>query len=133
MIDTQNNSALPEKLHRDWSFHADEPNLLMLTEGTKDIPEARFGFNVLIIDLGKGTRLHMPFSWRVYLLPDLRQIVTDAGLKLLGVYGDDPKIVDWKRWKRGEPMPYSIEGFTENAAKRILLCQAPPAKETTHE
>jgi hypothetical protein len=53
-------------------------------------------------------------------------MVSDAGMKLLGVYGDDPKMVDWKSWKKGAPEPYSMKGFTENAAKRILLCQKLP-------
>jgi hypothetical protein len=38
--------------------------------------------------------------------------------------GDDPARVDWDAFERGEPYPYSTDGFTEQAAKRIVLCQA---------
>jgi len=123
LIDTQNYTTLPEKLTKDWYFHSQDKDLLFLTEGTKDVLSARFGFTVLAIDVRSGKRYKMPFSWRLYLLPELKRIVSDAGLKLVGIYGDDPKVVDWKSWKRGEPTPYSTKGFTENAAKRILLCQ----------
>jgi SAM-dependent methyltransferase len=124
LIDTQNYSSLGGELQQGWSFHDDDPNLLILTEGTRETLQARFGFNVLAIDLATGKRVEMPFSWRLYLLPELLHMVGDAGLTLLGVYGDDPAKVDWKSWRRGEPDPYSIDGFTEKAAKRILLCRA---------
>lgn len=123
LIDTQNYSSLGGELKQGWSFHEDDPNLLLLTEGTRDALRARFGFNVLAIDLATGKRHLMPFSWRLYLLPELVHVVADAGLTLLGIYGDDPAKVDWKSWRRGEPEPYSTDGFTEKAAKRILLCQ----------
>ena len=124
LIDTQNYTALPEKLTQGWSFHPDQQDLLLLTEGTKDVLRGRFGFDVLALDLATGKRHKMQFSWRLYLLPELKRLLADAGLTLLAVYGDDPEFVDWKKWRRGEPDPYSPEGFTAKAAKRILLCQA---------
>ncbi len=123
LIDTQNYATLPEKLENGWDFHHKDKNLLLLTEGTKDALKARFGFNVAAIDLATGKRHKMPFSWRLYLLPELKRLVKDAGLKLVGIYGDDPRIADWKNWKDGEPYPYCVDGFTEKAGKRILLCQ----------
>lgn len=123
LIDTQNYSSLGGELKQGWAFQDEDPNLLMLTDGTRDALRARFGFNVLAIDLATGKRHLMPFSWRLYLLPELLHMVADAGLTLLGIYGDDPAKVDWKSWRRGEPEPYSTDGFTEKAAKRILLCQ----------
>jgi len=72
--------------------------------------------------LPTGERRHLPFSWRLYLTPELRRIVADAGLELLGIYGDDPKIADWKSWRRGEPYPYSTAAFTDECAVRTLLC-----------
>jgi hypothetical protein len=124
LIETQNYTGLPDKLERGWSFHEGDGNLLFLTEGTKDVRRARFGFDVLAIDLTTGRRHRMPYSWRLYLLPELEDLVARAGLHLLGVYGDDPAVVDWKAWHRGEPSPYAPEGFTDKAAKRILLCEA---------
>jgi len=124
LIDTQNYTGLPERLERGWSFKEGNENLLFLTEGTKDVRRGRFGFDVLAVDLATGKRHRMPYSWRLYLLPELEKLVTDAGMRLLGVYGDDPAHVDWKSWRRGEPDPYSPEGFTDKAAKRILLCEA---------
>jgi ABC-2 type transport system ATP-binding protein len=59
-----------------------------------------------------------------HLIRKIVRELNDEGLTLPGIYGDDPKIVDWKNWQRGEPEPYSFEGFAEDAAKRILLCQA---------
>jgi SAM-dependent methyltransferase len=123
LIDTQNYTSLGGELGQGWSFRHDDPDLLMLTEDTRDALRARFGFNVLAIDVATGTRHLMPFSWRLYLLPELVHMVAEAGLTLLGIYGDDPAKVDWKSWRRGEPEPYSTDGFTEKAAKRILLCQ----------
>jgi len=124
LIDTQNYTGLPAELSQGWSFHHEQKDLLFLTQGTKDVPRARFGFDVLAIDLATGKRHKMPFSWRLYLLPELEHLLAEAGFILLGVYGDDPRFVDWKNWQRGEPDPYTLEGFTERAAKRILLCQA---------
>ncbi len=124
LIDTQNYTGLPDKLERSWSFKEGNENLLFLTEGTKDVRRGRFGFDVLAIDLETGKRHRMPYSWRLYLLPELEELVTRAGLRLLGVYGDDPAHVDWKSWRRGEPDPYSPAGFTDKASKRILLCEA---------
>lgn len=124
LIDTQNYHALPEKLEAGWDFHKDDPDLLFLTRGTRDVLRARFGFTVLAIDLASGKRHEMPFSWRLYLLPELKKIVAEAGLTLLGVFGDDPRIADWKNWQKGDAHPYCVEAFTENAAKRILLCRA---------
>ena len=123
LIDTQNYMALPERLEKRWNFHDEDQSLLLLTEGTRDVLRARFGFTVTAIDLSSGKRQRLPMSWRLYLLPELRQLVATAGLDLVGVYGDDPNVVDWKNWKRGEPCPYAVEGFTEKAGKRILLCQ----------
>ena len=125
LIDTQNYTSLPEELKQGWGFAGDDPNLLFLTQGTKNVLQARFGFDVIGINLATGKRPTMPFSWRLYLLPELERLVADAGLTLLAVYGHDPKVVDWKAWTRGEPYPYALEGFTERAAKRILLCQVP--------
>ena len=124
LIDTQNYTSLGGELNQGWSFHDDDPNLLMLTQGTRDPLRARFGFNVLAIDLATGKRHLMPLSWRLYLLPELLHMLADAGLAVLGIYGDDPAKVHWKSWRRGEPEPYSTDGFTEKAAKRILLCRA---------
>jgi SAM-dependent methyltransferase len=124
LIDTQNYSTLPEKLEKGWDFSREDEDLLFLGEGTRDVLNARFGFMVHAIDLTSGKRHTMPFSWRLYLLPELKRLVNDAGLSLLGIYGDDPEVVDWKSWERGQPQPYSVEGFTEKAGKRILLCQA---------
>jgi len=126
LIDTQNYTALPARLERGWSFAEGNENLLFLSEGTCDVRQARFGFDVLAIDLAKGQRHRMPYSWRLYLLPELEQMVAQAGLELLGVYGDDPAYVDWKSWRQGEPYPYEAEGFTDKAAKRILLCGPEP-------
>ena len=123
LIDTQNYIGLPADLSQGWSFDDDDPNILTLTTGTKDVENARFGFDVIVIDITTGKRHRMPFSWRLYLLPELLTIVGDAGLTVLGVYGDDPAKVDWKTFQRGDPYPYATEGFTDKAAKRILLCQ----------
>jgi len=123
LIDTQNYTGLPEKLTQGWYFHDQEQNLLFLTEGTKDVPRARSGFTVLAIDLATGKRHQMPFSWRLYLLPELEHLLADVGLNLLGVYGDDPAKVNWRDFQRGTPYPYAVERFTDKAAKRILLCQ----------
>jgi len=123
LIDTQNYTALPEKLHQGWLFSNEDQNILMLTQGTKDVLRGRFGFTVLAIDLVTGKRHTMPMSWRLYLLPELRHVLEDVGLELLDVYGDDPAKVDWKEFRRGEPYPYAVEGFTDQAAKRILLCR----------
>jgi SAM-dependent methyltransferase len=123
LIDTQNYTKLPDKLEKGWVFSREDKNLLFLTKGTKDVLRARFGFTVIAIDLASGKRHEMPFSWRLYLLPELKRLAADAGLNLIGIYGDDPKFVDWKSWRRGEPDPYSMEGFTAKASKRILLCQ----------
>lgn len=123
LIDTQNYTGLGGELQRGWEFHKDGPDLLILTEGARDTLRARFGFNVIALNLATGKRHLMPFSWRLYLLPELERIVADAGLHLLGIYGDDPTKVDWSRHRRGEPHPYSTAGFTGDAAKRILLCQ----------
>ena len=122
LIDTQNYFSLPENLTKRWHFDTQDQDLLFLTEGTRDILQGRFGFNVVAINLRSGKRHEMPFSWRLYLVPELERIVSDAGLTLKRIYGDDPKLVDWKSYQRGEPTPYSPAGFTENAAKRILLC-----------
>ena len=125
LIDTQNYQGLPEKLTQGWSFDSEAPNLLMLTQGTKDVARARFGFDVLMIDLATGERQRLPYSWRLYLLPELGSMIREAGMDLLAVYGDDPAKVDWKGFRRGhDPYPYAAEGFTDAAAKRILLCQA---------
>lgn len=124
LIDTQNYTGLPDELKQGWRFHDEEQNVLMLTEGTKDVERARFGFDVLAIDLATGKRHRMPFSWRLYLLPELQQLLADAGLHVLGVYGDDPAVVNWNDFRRGDPYPYAVEGFTDRATKRILLCEA---------
>jgi SAM-dependent methyltransferase len=124
LIDTQNYTGLPEKLDRGWSFEEGNDNLLFLTEGTRNVRQGRFGFDALAIDLTTGERHRMPYSWRLYLLPELEKMVSGAGMRLLAVYGDDPAHVDWKSWRRGEPDPYSPQGFTAKAAKRILLCEA---------
>jgi len=124
LVDTQNYTGLPVELKQGWFFHGEGENLLFLTEGTKDVRRGRFGFDVLAIDLTTGERHRMPYSWRLYLLPELARMVAEAGMRLLAVYGDDSAHVDWKSWRRGEPDPYSPEGFTDKAAKRILLCQA---------
>jgi SAM-dependent methyltransferase len=123
LIDTQNHAGLPEKLTRGWHFDEEDPNLLFLTEGTRDVPQGRFGFTVTALDLTAGKRQAMPFSWRLYLLPELERLVAEAGLALLGVYGDDPDRVDWRSFERGQPYPYATEGYTGQAAKRILLCE----------
>jgi hypothetical protein len=122
LIDTQNYTALPDKLERKWSFHDRNENLLFLTEGTRDVRQARFGFDLLAINLATGERDRLPLSWRLYLLPELEELLAAAGLELLAVHGDDPAVVDWKNWQPGEPYPYSPEGFTDNAGKRVLLC-----------
>ena len=123
LIDTQNYKGLPEKLTKTWEFHPQDANLLFLEQGTKDVRNGRFGFDVTVLDIATGKRHEMQFSWRLYLLPELEEMLVDAGLVLKRVYGDDPRFVDWKSWRPGEPDPYSPEGFTENAAKRILLCR----------
>lgn len=125
LIDTQNYAAgeLVGELKQGWGFDEDDPNLLILTESTRDARHARFGFNALAIDLATGKRHSMPFSWRLYLLPELEHVIADGGLGLVAIYGDDPEKVDWKSYRKGDPTPYSVEGFTERAAKRVLLCQ----------
>jgi hypothetical protein len=75
LVDTQNYSTLPEQLDKGWDFHSDDKDLLLLTEGIKDDLHARFGFTVLAIDLRSGKRHKMPFSWRLYLTPELRCLV----------------------------------------------------------
>ncbi|MBN1917723.1 MAG: class I SAM-dependent methyltransferase [Verrucomicrobia bacterium] len=123
LIDTQNDTALPAKLEQGWSFREGNENLLFLTEGTRDVRQGRFGFDVLALNLATGERCRMPLSWRLYLLPELEELLARAGLELLAAHGDDPAVVDWKNWRRGEPYPYSPEGFTDNAGKRVLLCR----------
>jgi len=123
LIDTQNYTGLPDDLRRDWSFADGKPNLLFLTQGTKDVHLGRFGFDVTAIDLETGKRVEMPFSWRLYVLPELERLLAEAGFAVLGIYGDDPAKVDWGSFEQGEPYPYSTAGFTEQAAKRIVLCQ----------
>jgi SAM-dependent methyltransferase len=123
LIDTQNYTALPDELRKDWRFAEERPDLLFLTEGTRDVRQARFGFDCIAIDLATGRRHTMPFSWRLYLLPELRGILSDAGLELAAVYGDDPARVDWESFEPGAPYPYSTDGFTDRAAKRVLLCR----------
>jgi SAM-dependent methyltransferase len=125
LIDTQNYTSLGGEMKQGWGFGGfdeDDPNLLILTEDTRDVLRARFGFNALAIDLATGRRHCMPFSWRLYLLPELMHLLADVGLKLLGIYGDDPEKVDWKSYREDDPLPYSVEGYTEKAAKRIVLC-----------
>lgn len=124
LIDTQNYQGLPEKLTQGWSFDNEDPDLLMLTQGTKDTARARFGFDVLEINLATGERQRLPYSWRLYLLPELQSMVKEAGLDLIAIYGDDPSKVDWRSYRQGDPYPYAPEGFTDAAAKRILICQA---------
>jgi len=123
LIDTQNYLTLPKALQRGWIFRGEDENLLFLTEDTKDELQGRFGFNVIAIDLASSKRHEMRFSWRLYLLPELKQLLQAAGLNLLCIYGDDPEVVDWESYESGAPYPYAVEGFTQNAAKRILLCQ----------
>ncbi|MCJ7749689.1 MAG: class I SAM-dependent methyltransferase [Armatimonadetes bacterium] len=123
LIDTQNYTGLPDELRRDWRFAEGKPNLLFLTQGTKDVRLARFGFDVTAIDLDTGKQVTMPFSWRLYVLPELEQLLKDAGFAVLGIYGDDPAKVDWDAFERGEPYQYSTGGYTEQAAKRIVLCE----------
>lgn len=123
LIDTQNYTGLHQRLKNEWDFDG-EQRYIFLEKGTRDVRKARFGTDVLAIDLASGTRHKMSLSWRLYLLPELENILKEVGLSVLGLYGDDPKFVDWKNWRRGEPDPYSVEGFTDSAAKRILLCQA---------
>lgn len=124
LLDTQNYTGLPEDLRQGWQFHGERENLLFLTQGTKDVRNGRFGFDVLAVDLATGKRHLMPFSWQLYLLPELEHLLVEAGLQLVGVYGDDPAKVDWSKFERGDPYPYAVEGFTDKAAKRILLCRA---------
>ena len=124
LIDTQNYTGLPQELTKSWHFHEEKKSLLFLTQGTKDVRSARFGFDVTAIDLETGKRVTIPFSWRLYLLPELEQLLEDVGFAVLGVYGDDSAKVDWDAFEPGEPYPYSTGGFTEQAAKRIVLCQA---------
>ena len=123
LIDTQNYTGLPDEPRRDWSFAEGKPNLLFLTQGTKDVRLARFGFDVTAIDLDTGKQVTIPFSWRLYLLPELEHLLKDAGFAVLEIYGDDPAKVDWDAFEGGEPYPYSADGFTEQAAKRIVLCE----------
>ena len=124
MIDTQNYTGLPTDLGKSWHFCDDDDELLFLTEDTLDAKRGRFGFDVGAIRLGTGHRRHMRFSWRLYLMPELERMLADAGLDLLRVYGDDPAVVDWHEFRRGEPWLYSPDGFTDDAAKRIMLCRA---------
>jgi 2-polyprenyl-3-methyl-5-hydroxy-6-metoxy-1,4-benzoquinol methylase len=124
LIDSQNYTGLPDELKSGWGFSAENENHLFLTQGTKDVRQARFGFDLIAIDLATGRRVEMPHSWRLYLVPELRQVLADAGLELVDIYGDDPGVVDWDSFERGTPWPYSTDGFTEHAAKRILLCRA---------
>ncbi len=123
LIDIQNYSGLPEKTSQGWHFDKEDKNLLFLVDGTKSVPEGRFGFDVISIDLTTGKQHRMPNSWRLYLLPELKHILKDSGLNLLTIYGDDPKIADWKNWKKGEAFPYLPEAYTDQAALRIFLCE----------
>ncbi len=130
LIDTQNYTGLPQELTKSWHFHEEKKDLLFLTEGTKDVREGRFGFDCIALDLETGTRHTMPFSWRLYLLPELEQMLSDAGLTLIDVSGDDPAKVDWDAFTSRDPYPYSPDGFTEQAAKRIILCRAEKGEES---
>ena len=124
MIDTQNYTGLPTDLGKSWQFCDDDDKLLFLTEDTRNVPRGRFGFDVQAIRLATGQRRHMSFSWQLYLMPEFARMVAAAGLELLHVYGDDPAVVDWRSFRRGEPWPYSPEGFADGSGKRILLCRA---------
>jgi 2-polyprenyl-3-methyl-5-hydroxy-6-metoxy-1,4-benzoquinol methylase len=123
LIDSQNYTALPDELKQSWSFSSEDESHLFLTQATKDVRQGRFGFDLIAIDLATGRRVEMPHSWRLYLLPELERLLADVGLELLDVYGDDPAKVDWDSFEPGTPYPYSTDGFTEQAAKRILLCR----------
>lgn len=124
LIDTQNYKGLPTALGRHWRFHDEEQQLLLLSEDTRDVRQGRFGFDWHSIDLKAGTQHTMRFSWRLYLMPELEQMLADGGIELLRVYGDAPAIMDWSQFHEGDPWPYSPEGFADGAAKRILLCRA---------
>ena len=123
LIWTQNYTALPSKQEKSWDFPEDMPDWLYLSESTRDVLNGRFGFTITAIHLPTGERIRLPFSWRLYLTPELRCIVADAGLELLGIYGDDPTVIDWKRYRRGDPAPYATAAFTDECAVRTLLCR----------
>lgn len=120
---TQNYLALPSRLNKSWDFPEDMPDWLYLSEDTRDVANGRFGFTITAIHLPTGERIRLPFSWRLYLTPELRNIVAAAGLDLLGIYGDDPKRIDWKSYQRGDPYPYATAAFTDECAVRTLLCR----------
>ena len=125
LIDTENYSGLNLSRGRDkdWFFRNEEPDLLFLTQDTSDLAQARLGYDVIALDLASGRRHTLSFSWRLYLLPELKRLLQAAGLELLGVYGDDPMKTDWNSYESGAPYPYAVEGFNENSARRILFCQ----------
>lgn len=123
IIDTQNHSSLGDNGPKDWYFDSDDPNLLFLTEDTADVPAGRSGFDVLAIDVTAGKRHLMSFSWQLYLAPQLRKLLEQAGLQVLGIYGDDPAQVDWSSYESGAPYPYATAAFTNASEKRIWLCR----------
>ena len=123
LLGTQNEKGLPGNLEKGWDFE-NEGQRLVLTRGTRDTRNARFGFEVIYVDLRTGERHRLPYSWRLYLLPELKLIFEEIGLALLGVYGDDPEVADWKNWRSGEPWPYTTEAFTEKAAVRNMVLRA---------
>jgi 2-polyprenyl-3-methyl-5-hydroxy-6-metoxy-1,4-benzoquinol methylase len=67
LIDTQNYQGLPDKLTQGWSFDNEDPNLLMLTQGTRDVRSPGW-IHVLAINLATGEQ-RLPYSGG-YLLPN---------------------------------------------------------------
>jgi hypothetical protein len=65
----------------------------------------------------------MEYSWRLYLTPELTEMLDRSGLPVLGIYGDDESLVDWEHYESGAPYPYTTEAFTENSGTRIIVCQ----------
>lgn len=123
IFETENSKGLGKSGVKDWRFDSDDENLLYLLEDTNNVPDGRFGFNVTAIDISTGRSHVMEYSWRLYLTPELKEMLARLGLPVLSIYGDDESLVDWEHYESGAPYPYTIEAFTENSGTRIVVCQ----------
>jgi SAM-dependent methyltransferase len=124
ILETENHKGLGKAGVKDWRFDTDDENLLYLLEDTLDITNGRFGFDVTALDVKNGRQHKMRYSWRLYLMPELREILQAAGMEVTAVYGDDENIVDWEHYESGEAYPYTEEAFTESSGTKIVVCRA---------
>ena len=85
-----------------------------------DLPRVRLGVNAGG-HLERAARERFPHA-TLLAIPDNASV-----LRALREAHVDAVVTDTLEadvWQRGEPDPYTFEGFTDKAAKRILLCQA---------